>query len=68
MISIDISITIMSIDCPKIMIIDWLNNYHLKSGTKGLKTSDVTTEPEYSQDPHYPKNLDSMNISSDAKS
>ena len=58
----------MSIDCPKIMIIDWLNNYHLKSGTKGLKTSDVTTKPEYSQNPHYPENLGAINISSDAKS
>ena len=58
----------MSIDCPKIMIIDRLNNYHLKSGTKGLKTSDVTTKPEYSQDPHYPENLGAINISSDAKS
>ena len=44
------------------MIIVRLNNNHLKSGTKGLKTSDVTTKPEYSQDPHYPENLGSIII------
>ena len=44
------------------IIIDRRNNNHLKSGTKGLKTSDVTTKPEYSQDPHYPENLGSIII------
>ena len=44
------------------MIIDRRKNNHLKSGTKGLKTSDVTTKPEYSQNPHYPENLGAIII------
>ena len=44
------------------MIIDRRNNNHLESGTKGLQTSDVTTKPEYSQDPHDPENLGSTII------
>ena len=34
-----------------------LEHCYLQSGSEGLQTSDVTTQPKYPQDSHYPENL-----------
>ena len=39
-----------------------LEHCYLQSGSEGLQTSDVTTQPKYPQDSHYPENLIMMYV------